>query len=105
MSKVITADAEKLKEILEESNLVLLDFYADWCGPCKTLIPILDEVSERNKDITVVKINVDLNSDLAREYGVRSIPQLFIIKDGKKVDSFTGMQSLDFLEEKIKNHS
>lgn len=70
---------------------VLVDFWAEWCGPCKKLAPILDEVAGENSDkITVAKVNVDENPDLGRQFDVMSIPTLIVFKDGKPVHRFQG---------------
>ena len=68
-------------EVLQAREPVLIDFYADWCGPCKMLSPIIDEVAQENDDIKVVKVNVDESSDIALEYKVMSIPTLVVIKN------------------------
>ena len=78
-------------EVLQSDKPVLIDFYADWCGPCKMLSPIVDEVAEENTDIKVVKINVDNAQDLAMKYQVMSIPTLVVIKDGKEVNRSVGL--------------
>ena len=70
---------------------VLVDFYADWCGPCKMLSPIIDEVAQENDDIKVVKVNVDESSDIALEYKVMSIPTLVVIKNGQEVARSIGV--------------
>ena len=70
---------------------ILVDFYADWCGPCKMLSPIIDEVAQENDDIKVVKVNVDESSDIALEYKVMSIPTLVVIKGGKEVSRSVGV--------------
>ena len=84
-----------------KDGLILVDFFATWCGPCKMLSPILDELSEEVKDVKFIKVDVDEEGDLAREYGVMSIPNVFLIKDGHVVDSFLGLQSketiIDFI--------
>ena len=72
-------------EVLQAREPVLIDFYADWCGPCKMLSPIIDEVAQENDDIKVVKVNVDESSDIALEYKVMSIPTLVVIKNGQEV--------------------
>ena len=79
------------REVLQSDKPVLIDFYADWCGPCKMLSPIVDEVAEENTDIKVVKINVDNAQDLAMKYQVMSIPTLVVIKDGKEVNRSVGL--------------
>jgi thioredoxin 1 len=69
---------------------VLLDFYADWCGPCRMLSPVVDEIADERGDILVGKINVDEEEELAREFGVFSIPTLVVMKDGKVVNQAAG---------------
>ena len=70
-------------EVLRTDKVVLLDFYADWCGPCKMIAPYLEEIAAERSDITVAKVNVDHNMELAMEYKVASIPLLLVMKDGK----------------------
>lgn len=70
-------------EVLESSKPVLVDFYADWCGPCRMLAPVIDEISAERSDIKVCKINVDNDTELAAAYGVMSIPSLFVFKNGE----------------------
>ncbi len=84
---------EKIEEI---KDLTILDFYADWCGPCKMLSKILEQL-----DVNILKINVDENEELAKEYRVMSIPNLFFVKDGEVKDQLIGFHSKDDLEEKI----
>lgn len=86
-------------EVLQAREPVLIDFYADWCGPCKMLSPIIDEVAQENDDIKVVKVNVDESSDIALEYKVMSIPTLVVIKNGQEVARSIGV--ID--KSKIKN--
>ena len=69
---------------------MLLDFYADWCGPCRMVSPIVDEIAEERADIKVGKINVDEESELAERFGIFSIPALVVIKDGKIVNQSVG---------------
>jgi len=88
----IAADNFK-KEVLEESKTVLIDFYADWCGPCKMLAPVLEEIAKENTNTKFVKINVDDAQDLAMEYNVMSIPTLVVIKNGKEVNRVVGLVS------------
>ena len=91
MSKIINGEEFK-KEVIDSKAEVLVDFYADWCGPCKMLSPIMDEIS---KEKTVFKVNVDDEQDLAMEYGVMSIPCVIAFKDGKEVNRSVGLKSKD----------
>ena len=90
---VLTITTENFEqEVIQSDKPVLLDFYADWCGPCKMQSPIIDEIAEEMGDtIKVGKINVDDNQDLARRYEVMSIPTLLIIKDGNIIKQFVGL--------------
>lgn len=77
-------------EVLESKEVVLLDFYADWCGPCRMVGPILEEISEENEHIKVGKINVDEQAELAMRFKVNSIPLLVVMKDGQVVAQSLG---------------
>ena len=97
MAKKITT-AEFENEVLNSKGTVLVDFFATWCGPCKMLAPHLDELSAKNPDVKIVKIDVDEETPLAIKYGVASIPTLLLFKDGEKVNQTLGYQTLDQLE-------
>ena len=77
-------------EVLKSDKTVLLDFFADWCGPCQMLAPVLAEIAEEREDIVVGKINVDEEMQLALKFGVESIPMLAVINDGKLVNKSVG---------------
>lgn len=79
------------QEVLESEKPVLIDFYADWCGPCKMLSPIVDQVAKENKDIKVVKINIDETQDIAVKYQIMSIPTLVVIKNGEETNRSVGV--------------
>ena len=79
------------KEVLESNKLVLVDFWAAWCGPCKMIAPVIDEIADEYNDIVkVVKVNTDENPSTAALYGIRSIPTLLIFNDGNIVDTIIG---------------
>ncbi|MBQ7768669.1 MAG: thioredoxin [Oscillospiraceae bacterium] len=78
------------KEVLQSEKTVLLDFFATWCGPCKMLAPILDEIAEEREDIKVCKVDVDQEPELAAQYQVVSIPTLFVIEKGQVVNQSLG---------------
>jgi len=81
------------QEVLNSDKRVLVDFYADWCGPCKILSPRVAEIANENKDLKVVKINVDQNEDLARKYNISSMPTLLVIEKGKELNRAVGALS------------
>lgn len=89
---VVTLDSRNFEsEVLQSANLVLVDFYADWCGPCKMVAPLVEELSkEYEGQVTFGKLNIDNAQDLAVKYGVTSIPSLILFKGGEKVDQVLG---------------
>ena len=86
------------KEVLTSKNIVLVDFYADWCGPCKMIAPILEEM----EDASIYKINVDEEQDLAMQYGIMSIPCLISFKDGKEYKRSVGLVEKETISELLK---
>ena len=101
MATVIVTESN-LKEIKASDKTVLLDFYADWCVPCKRLGPVLEDISEENPDIIVGKINVEDEPDIAEEFGIMSVPTLIVLKYGDEADKAVGFrtkaQILDLLD-------
>ena len=105
MEVLKVSSAEFTKEVLESEIPVLVDFYADWCGPCKMMSPIIEEIAENlNGKVKIAKINVDEEADLAIEYEVSSIPTFLLIKNGQVVTNIIGMRDKKYLEEKITNN-
>ena len=100
---VVNATTDNFKE-LTSNGLVLVDFYADWCGPCKMLAPVLDEVAGEVTDVKIVKVNVDNARELAMEYKVSTIPNLTLLKDGEMVFQDVGFKPKEVLLEIFENH-
>lgn len=78
------------QEVLNSDKPVLMDFWAPWCGPCRMVVPLVEEIAKKRSDIKVVKINVDEEQELAMQFGVMSIPTLVVMKNGKIVNQVTG---------------
>ena len=87
---ILNVNKNNFNSIKNSSKPVLLDFYADWCGPCRMLSPIVDEIAEENPQYLVGKLNVDKEPELAHEFNVSSIPTLIVIKNGKVVNQLIG---------------
>jgi len=99
--KSVTADSFD-KEVLESPNLALVDFWATWCGPCKIVAPVVEELAkEYEGTVTFAKVNTDENPDLASKYGIRGIPTLMFFKDGKVLDQVVGAVPKGQLKSKI----
>ena len=91
-------------EVLKSEKTVLIDFYADWCGPCKMMSPVIDEIAEEMKETEKVgKINVDENQDLAMEYGVMSIPTIVVLKNGEVQKTFVGVTDKEEIKQALNN--
>ena len=99
---VISVNENNFEEIKNSSKTVLLDFYADWCGPCKMVSPIVDKIAEEYPEYIVGKINVDDESDLAESFGVMSIPTLVVLKGGEVVAKKVGVQPRESILEMLK---
>ncbi|MBE6631546.1 MAG: thioredoxin [Ruminococcaceae bacterium] len=87
---VLKVNKENYEELEKSEKTVLIDFYADWCGPCAMLSPIIEEIAEENPQYLIAKINVDDELELALKFGVSSIPTLVIMKDGKEASRSVG---------------
>lgn len=100
---VISVNKNNFNEIKNSDKPVLLDFYADWCGPCRMVSPLVDEIANENPQYLVGKINVDEEPELAQAFGVMSIPMLAVIKDGKLVNQAVGARPKESILDMLKD--
>ncbi len=98
---VVFANSDNFKELTAKGTIIL-DFYADWCAPCRMIGPVLEQIAEEQSDIGVVKVDVDKNIELANQFGVKGIPALFVLKDGKAVAQRAGFMPKDALVEWVR---
>ncbi len=97
-------DSEFEQRVLNSTSPVLVDFYAEWCGPCKAIAPILEEISEEKSDqLKIVKINIEESPETPTKYGVRGVPTLMIFKDGQVIDTRVGGMSKTDMSNWIEN--
>jgi thioredoxin 1 len=99
---VLSLNSGNFEQVLNSGKTVLIDFYADWCGPCKMLSPIVDKIAEETSDIVVSKVNVDDEEDIAAKYGVMSIPTLVVLKNGEVAGKSVGVQPKEKILELLK---
>lgn len=95
---------ETLEVILTEEKLVVVDFWAPWCGPCRVMKPTYEKFAENNPNVAIHTISVDENEGIGQVYGIRSIPAFIFFKDGIEVERLTGRQSIDELQAKLDAH-
>ena len=95
-------DSNFKEKALVDGQLTVIDFWAEWCGPCRMVSPIIEELSsEYNGNVLVGKVNVDYNPEISLKYGIRSIPTILFIKDGEVVDKHVGTATKQYLTQKI----
>ena len=92
------------QEVLNSDKPVLMDFWAPWCGPCRMVVPLVEEIAKERSDIKVVKINVDEEQELAMQFGVMSIPTVVLFKDGKEVERLVGVRTIEDYKAVIDAH-
>ncbi len=93
------------KEVLESKKVVLVDFYASWCPPCKMLAPILDKISNSRADFDIIKVNIDENQDIAMEYKIEVVPTMVIFKDGIAIRKIVGLVQEKEIVELVSNYT
>ena len=104
MAKQLTDN--ELAEVLASERLVVIDFWAEWCGPCKKISPIVDELAtEYERKVDIYKCDVDENSEVCEKFGIRNIPTLIFLKNGEVVDRHVGTATKSQLAEKIDSHN
>lgn len=94
---ILHLDQENFGEVVKEGK-VLVDFYAEWCGPCKMMGPVLSELASERSDIKIVKVDIDQHEDLARQYGVMSVPTIFLFENGEVKKQDVGYKPKEILE-------
>ncbi len=99
---VLHVNTQEFNEIIKDNSVVVADFFATWCGPCKMIAPILDELSEKYADkVKVLKIDIDNETELTASFGIMSVPTVLIFKDGELAATETGARPLDYYAEKV----
>jgi thioredoxin 1 len=103
MSEDMNVTEQNFDEIIQKSKVpVMIDFWAEWCGPCKMLTPVIEELAaEYGETVKIAKVNVDQQPDLAARYGIRSIPTIILFKAGEIVEQMVGMQAKEALKAKL----
>jgi thioredoxin 1 len=101
---IVNVSDQSFKSEVEATGTVLVDFWAPWCGPCKMIAPVLEELDKELTNLKIAKLNVDDNPESASRFGVMSIPTLIVFKDGQPVDKVVGFQSKEALKNVVSRH-
>ena len=105
MSTITVTDSSFADDVLKSDKPVLVDFWATWCGPCRMVAPVLEEISrEKEEQLTVAKVDIDANQAIARDLQILSIPTMILFKEGKAVSTIVGAKSKAALLKEIENH-
>ncbi|MCB0415453.1 MAG: thioredoxin [Bdellovibrionales bacterium] len=99
-----TTDADFEKDVLKAEGTILVDFWAEWCGPCRALGPKLEEISNEMDEVKIIKVNVDENPGAPARYGVRGIPTMIVFKDGQEVEQIVGNYPKENIVEVLQKH-
>ncbi|MFT5395553.1 MAG: thioredoxin 1 [Gammaproteobacteria bacterium] len=103
-SNFVDSDTNESKEAIQQGGLVMLDFWSTHCGPCKSLIPLLNEIAEKYPELSILKVKIEENDNLAEEHDVRSVPALLLFKEGKYLDRLMGKSPFPMIDNFIKKH-
>ena len=103
MEPIVVNSENFENDVRKNEKVVLVDFYATWCGPCKMLSPVLDQVSSEVEDVVIGKLDIDESLDIAKEFNVMSVPTMIIFKDGVEVDRLVGLRQKSQIIEAINN--
>lgn len=105
MSTIEVTDQDFQEKVIDSDKPVIVDFWAVWCGPCRQLSPVLEEIGEKySEKVTVAKVNVDDNPGIAAQYGITSIPTVYVFKDGERVATSVGAKPLHVLEQEFADY-
>lgn len=101
--RIVEANDDNYESVVSD-GLVLLDFWAEWCGPCKAMKPVLEELVEKNSELTLAKVDIEENEAVLTEFGIQSLPAMYLLDDGQQVDEFAGQPAYVHLDRAVQSH-